>query len=204
MSTPEILASLVAVHLAANVSPGPNIVFVTQAAAAGARPAGFTAALGLTVGATLWAAAAAAGLGLLAHLDWLQLVLRTLGGLYLSYLGVRLWVGGEAAPSAPSPGPSGGWSMFRRGVATNLANPASLVFFGGIFAALLPPALPLWVRIAAVAVIATDALLWYAGLALVFSTPPVRLAYRRAGRWIDRVMGGFLALLGLKLILSGR
>lgn len=179
------------------------MIFVTQAAAAGARPAGFTAALGLTVGATLWATAAAAGLGLLAHLAWLQLVLRSLGGLYLVYLGVRLWFAGDPAPNAPPAAAAGHWSVFRRGIATNLANPASLVFFGGIFAALLPPAMPSWVRVAAVGVIAADALLWYAGLALVFSTPLVRLAYSRVGRWIDRVMGGFLAIFGIRLVLDG-
>jgi amino acid exporter len=38
------------------------------------------------------------------------------------------------------------WRPFRRGVIANLANPISVIFFSSIFAAVLPPELPVWVR----------------------------------------------------------
>lgn len=204
MSYLPTLAALAAVHIAANANPGPNMLLVSQVAASRSRADGLKAALGLTTGAAIWAIAAALGLGMLSYLDWLQGLLRLAGGAYLIYLGAQIWSKAALARTPPWLRAEAGWRSFRMGVTTNLANPLSLVFFTGIFAALLPPELPAWVRAAAVAVIAVDALLCYVGLALAFSLPPARRAYRRAQRWIDRVTGGILALFGLRLMLAAR
>ena len=204
MSYTAMLLTLAAVHIAANASPGPNLLLVTRVAAGQSREAGFWTALGLTVGAAIWATVAALGLSLLSYMDWLQHALRILGGAYLFYLAARIWSGAPLTPEGHPTMAGISWRPFRLGLMTNLANPLSLVFFGGIFAALLPPALPAWVRAAAVAVIVVDALLWYVALALMLSVAPIRLAYRRAKRWIDRAMGGILALFGLRLMLSAR
>ena len=203
MSYAATLVSLAAVHLAANVSPGPNLILVTQVAAAQSRAAGLRAAMGLTTGAAIWAMAAVLGLGLLTTIGWLQGVLRLLGGAYLIYLGLRLCVAASPPDGARSM-PPGRWRPFRLGVATNLANPMSLVFFGGIFAALLPADSPIWLRLSAVLVIVVDALVWYVLLALAFSAPRAQRVYGRARVWIDRVLGGALAFFGLRLILSDR
>lgn len=53
------------------------------------------------------------------------------------------------------------WSSFRVGLMTNLTNPQSLVFFGSIFANLLPQQGPMWVRVTAVGIIAINAIWWY-------------------------------------------
>jgi threonine efflux protein len=60
------------------------------------------------------------------------------------------------------------------------------------------------VRVAAVGVIIVDALIWYSLLAFAFSANPVRTTYNRVRRVLDRVMGGLLALFGLRLMLSPR
>ena len=52
------------------------------------------------------------------------------------------------------------------------------------------------------AIVAVNEFTWFALLALLFSGGPARAFYRRAKVWLDRVMGGVLALLGLRLDLS--
>jgi threonine/homoserine/homoserine lactone efflux protein len=106
------------------------------------REAGLQTALGLTVGAAIWATVAALGLGILSDLDWLQHGLRLFGGAYLVYFATRIWSGAPLSPDVHCSVADIGWRPFRLGMMTNLANPLSLVFFGGIFAALLPPTLP--------------------------------------------------------------
>jgi threonine efflux protein len=204
-----VLATLAAIHIAWNFGPGPNVVLVAHAAARESRVAGFMAALGLAAGAALWAAAAAIGLGVLSALEWLQQILRLAGAAYLVWLGVQLWLkSGAALPattSATAPAvATPGWRPFRLGIMANVANPISLVFFTGIFAAVLPPDLPVWVRAAAVLVIAVDALIWYASLALVFSSRPARSGYARARRWVDRIAGALLIAFGVRLAASTR
>jgi len=54
------------------------------------------------------------------------------------------------------------------------------------------------------AIEAVNEFCWFALLALLFSGGPARAFYRRAKVWIDRVMGGVLGLLGLRLIFADR
>ena len=54
------------------------------------------------------------------------------------------------------------------------------------------------------AIVAFNEFTWFALLALLFSGGPARAFYRRAKVWLDRVMGGVLAMLGVRLVLSDR
>jgi threonine efflux protein len=138
----------------------------------------------------------------LSSLAWLQDLLRYLGGGYLIYIGVRKLLGaGQANASFDA---TTNWHPFRAGVLLNLANPYCLLFYGGAFAAMLPPDSPYWFRAAAVAVIFADALLWYGALAFVFSVGAVGSFYSKIGTWLDRIAGGLLTIFGLRLILSTR
>ncbi|WP_225770670.1 LysE family translocator [Inquilinus sp. Marseille-Q2685] len=196
------LLALAAVHLAGNLTPGANFVLISQVSATQSRTAGAAAGLGLTLGAVLWATAAAIGLGFLGYLSWFQETLRLLGGAYLLYLGATMILGPRhAMPRAVRLSTS---QAFRTGLLMNLSNPYCLIFFGGTFAALIPPGSPAWMRAAAVGVILVDALVWYSVLAAMFSSGPIQSWYRGLRRWLDRVVGSVLGALGLHLILSSR
>ena len=91
------------------------------------------------------------------------------------------------------------WTAFRLGLFTSLSNPKALLFFAGLFTALLPPVLPLWIRVASVGIIFLDSLGWHSALAWFFSTEGAQQAYNKAGHWLDRIAGLVLALLGLWL-----
>ena len=205
MSHAAVLGSVFVVHLLAMLSPGPNVLVVTQAAASRTRRAGVLVALGVATGAALWSAAALLGLSLLfARVAWLYEVLTLAGGVYLLYLAHRMWRGA----SQPLRFASGGRAMvqtnaqaFRLGLLTNLTNPKALVFYGSVFAALLEPGFPVGVKVAAFAIIVVNATLWHTLLACLFATRGAQQAYQRARVWIDRLAAVALALLGLRLVL---
>src|SRR5262245_44738102 len=209
MSDWAVLGSVFAVHLLAMVSPGPNVLVVTQTAASDGRRAGAWAALGIAAGAGLMSSAALAGLSVvLKQFAWLHAALGLVGGAYLLYLGLRLWRGAGARTSA-SAAPGEGvartdWRAFRLGLATNLTNPKALLFYGSVFAALFAPDAPLWVRLAAVGIIAANSTGFHVALACLFSTPRAQAGYRRIKPWVDRAAGTGLALLGLRLLLTSR
>jgi threonine/homoserine/homoserine lactone efflux protein len=94
--------------------------------------------------------------------------------------------------------------MFTRALLLQLSNPKIMVFFGSIFLSILPQDLPGWMQAAVLAIVAVDEFTWFALLALMFSGTTARAFYRRAKFWLDRTMGGALALLGLRLALSAR
>src|SRR5262245_33378704 len=134
MSDWGVLGSVVAVHVLAMVSPGPNVLIVTQTAMSQARRAGVCVALGIAAGAGLLSSAALAGLSVvLTRFASLHTALKLAGGIYLIYLGIRLWRAARS-PVAFSPSPTGlaatEWRAFRLGLATNLTNPKALLFYG--------------------------------------------------------------------------
>ena len=206
------LGALWLVHIAAVASPGPSFVVVSRAAAAGNAMAGVRIAAGLTLGTLVWAGAAWFGLAVLFELvPSLYDVMRVAGALFLLYIAAQLW----RHAREPLPGAEGvpedhhrdrhraRGRAFRLGVATQLANPKVAVFFGSIFAAMLPPDPPAWVVVAAFAIVCLDEFAWYAAVALVLSRPAMRRGYARAKAWVDRVTGGVLGALAVRLLVAG-
>jgi threonine/homoserine/homoserine lactone efflux protein len=202
------LLGLAAVHLLAVASPGPSTVLVVQTAAVAGRRGGLVTAFAMMLGALAWAMAALYGLqALFAKFAWLYLFFQVAGGLYLIYLAVMLWRHArdplpEMNASDAARGNDG--QIFVRALLLQLSNPKIMVFFGSIFLSVLPQDMPGWMEGAVLALVAVNEFTWFALLALLFSGGTARAFYRRAKFWLDRIMGGALALLGLRLALSAR
>lgn len=206
MDTLYPLIGFAVVHLLAVASPGPTFLLVARTAASGSRSAALLAAFAVAVGALVWAAAALFGLqALLARFEWLYLGLRIAGGLYLVYLGVMLFrmAGrGDGAVPAMSAERAAPGRVFREALMVQLSNPKVAVFFGSVFLTLLPAGAPSWMDVTALAIVFVNELGWFALVALLFSGDAVRAVYRRARVWIERLTGGVLAALGLRLALD--
>lgn len=200
------LLGLAVVHLLAVASPGPSTVLVVQTAAVAGRRGGLIAAFAMALGALAWAAAALYGLqALFAHFTWLYRVFQVAGGLFLIYLAVMMWRHArDPLPEIEAVTRGSDWQIFTRALLLQLGNPKIMVFFGSIFLSVLPADMPAWMEAAVLALVAFDEFIWFALLALTFSGNTARAFYRRAKVWLDRIMGGALALLGLRLALSGK
>jgi threonine efflux protein len=198
------LSSVAALYLMLAISPGPNFLVITMAAVSESRRHALLVGLGVSTASVVWAGLAAVGLGVvISHFSGLQRLLQIAGGLYLLYIGVRL-IRNAHLPLPESSAQAGrsGWQAYRYGLATNLTNPKSLVFFSSAFATLFAPGLPIWTRVAAVGVVAVISITWNVLVATLFSKASTRQGYRHAKRWIDRVSGGLLAVFGLRLMFS--
>ena len=208
MSYALTLGSIAVVHLLGAASPGPAFVMVTRVSVAESRPAAIAAGLGVATGAFAWAAAASLGVGaLLASAAALFMALKLAGGAYLLWLGVQAWRHAGGQPPAPGVVVAARMSplhAYRLGLATNLSNPKVIVFFGSIFVALFAPDTPLWVRLAALGIVACNEAAWFTLVALAFSAGPVQRGYRAARRTIDRVTGTVMVAFGLRLLATVR
>ena len=191
------------------MSPGPSFLMVARTAIARSRMDGLAAALGMGVGGVLFAAAALLGLQVvLIAVPWLYFVLKILGGAYLVFIGVMIWRGARQPVSVSakeSIARERSWTgAFWFGLLTQISNPKAAVVYASVFAALLPPEVPLWAALALPAVIFAIEAGWYAIVALVLSAPSPRAGYLRFKIWIDRAAGAVMALLGLRLIFASR
>ena len=197
------LLHLSAIHVLMAMIPGPNTVVVSYCSAGISRAAGLKAALGIAAATFVWVALSLAGVGLvLAQAGGLYHALRLAGAAYLVYVGWRM-LRSAARPDPGGPVDAralpGGRSPFLAGLVTTLSNPKSAVFWTSVFALVVPPAAPAWFLAAAMGVVTLQSLGWYATVALVLSTPFARHHYRRLTRWLDRVAGAVMILLGLRL-----
>lgn len=199
------LLALWAVHLAAVASPGPAFaVALRLAAVEGLRPA-LVYALGIGIGGAAWALAALTGLNLLFQLaPWTMLAMKVAGGLFLIWIGLQGWR--HARDPLPEAGadalPRSALSALRLALLTQVANPKTALFFGAVFAALVPAdaSLPLMAGLLAMVFVIETA--WFAVVALTFSRGPVRRGYARLKASLDRAFGAAMVALGLRLTLS--
>ncbi|MDB9838557.1 LysE family translocator [bacterium] len=189
-------------HLLAAISPGPAVIMAARTGVSEGLRTGVFLALGIGVGAVVWAAAALFGLGLVfAAAPSLLWVLKIGGAAYLMWLAFHLWRDADKPlldMQSDKP-PRSAASAFRLGVYTDLANPKTAAMFSAIFIGTVPPATPLWVYAALLVVVFLNEALWCMLVARIFSLQKSRTAYLSLKSIIDKTFGGLLALLGVKI-----
>jgi len=194
------LLTIALLHWLVLMTPGANVLLVSQLAAGGQRRSAFFAGLGVTTVAVTWALLALLGVNaVFAAMPQLRLALQVAGGMYLCYVGVRLWRSGSAANEAPAAQLAPG-AAFRLGFLTNIMNPKSALFFGSVFASALPSDPGISLLAWTVGLVFANALAWHSFLALAFSHPRVQAAYARQRRGLNRVAGAIVGALGLRLL----
>ena len=200
------LFGVITTLIVGTISPGPSFVVVSRTAVSKSREHGIAAAVGMGVGGVFFATAALLGLqGVLLAVPSIYIALKVLGGIYLCYLGYRIFRSArqpleiDLAFDVPS-------EKLRRsfllGLGTQISNPKTAIVYASVFAAFLPSSYS-WifgfVLICIVFIVETG---WYAIVAIALASSRPRLVYLSCKRWIDRLAGAFVGALGIKLISS--
>jgi threonine/homoserine/homoserine lactone efflux protein len=202
---PELIGIASALTIGA-VSPGPSFVMVARTAASVGRFNGLLAAIGMGLGGTVFSIASLLGLhGVLLAVPSLYLLLKVGGGLYLAYLGIRIWRGArttfatEIEEHSLAPMSS---RFLLLGLTTQLSNPKTAIVSASVFAAFLPADASIVFKMIIVSLVFLIEAGWYTLVALVLSSTGPRTVYLRWKAWIDRTAGGVMGALGIKLVTS--
>src|SRR5438094_9019007 len=119
-----------AAALALNLTPGPDMMYVTARSVGDGRRAGVVAAFGIGTGTLVHIAALALGLAaLLAAVPLAYDALRIAGAVYLVVIGTQLLLRPRAASTAVALPPSPLGTVFGQAVLTNVLNPKVALFF---------------------------------------------------------------------------
>jgi len=187
-------------YLGAMISPGPNVLLVSQLAASAGRRSAWLAGLGVAFGAGVWASCAVLGVhALFLAFPRLRLALQLVGALYLLYIATRLWRSGATSAGSHAAARSP-WMAFRMGALTNLTNPKAALFFGSVFAASFPAQPGLVLQLGSIAIVVFSAIAWYTVLAFVFSREAVVRRYARVASLISRVASACFGAIGASLL----
>ena len=148
MNPSSAIATILATLLVGAIIPGPSFIIVARNAIGLSRRDGLATAMGMGVGGVCFSSLALIGLySLLQSVEWLYAGLKIVGGAYLIYLALKIWRGASIPlilDSVRSQMHGNVRKSFWVGLSTQLSNPKTAIYYGSIFAALLPqhPSLP--------------------------------------------------------------
>ena len=208
MESPS-LGLYVAASLALIATPGQDMIYVITRSLAQGRFAGLCSALGVCLGILVHTALAALGVGaILQASEALFVLLKLAGAAYLVYLGLRMILARDAARiDTASRTRLAPLALVWQGVLSNVTNPKIVLFFFAFLPQFIDPASAhptrdlafLGVLYALMALPVKAAVGFAAG-----SLSERVLRHPSAFTWMNRVSGGVLVGLGLRLAASER
>lgn len=186
------------------MSPGVSFLLVARTAMSSSRRVALSVAAGLGFGALIFAVIALAGLHtLLTLVPSLYTALKVAGGCYLLWLALKILrrPSNRVIDSAAIDEVSAS-KAFLTGVLTQISNPHTALVFASIFSAALSKNIqPAMYIILPLMAFVID-VLWYAIVACLLSSDGPRLAYIKYRKFIDKLSGGVMPFLGLRLLLK--
>lgn len=203
-----ILSTVYLACLVAFTSPGPNFVAISSYSLEN-RISGLGVASGISVGTGLWALLAATGItAVLSTFQQASYFVSILGGLYLIWLGyksISAVVQNKAKFTGNIDkvnGHSSFFTSFRTGLAIQLTNPKTALFWLALTSTAIQPETPLIPIVALVIGCIAIALVWHISLAFVFSTGKIRDVYVGIKPIISCVFGVLFLWFGFKVLLN--
>ena len=187
------------------ISPGPSFVMVARTAVSKSRADGIAAAFGMGAGGLTFAAAALLGLhGMLLAAPSLYIAFKIAGGIYLAYLGFRIWQSAKQSLAVntceSNVRTKAVARTFASALATQLSNPKAAVIYASVFAAFMPTTPTLGFDLAVICAVFLIEAGWYTLVVRALSSERARAAYVRFKVWIDRMAGGVMVALGFRLL----
>ncbi|MDQ3864593.1 MAG: LysE family translocator [Actinomycetota bacterium] len=141
MISPDVLMPFLVAALAICVAPGPDMAFVVASGVSAGRRGGVLAAVGITVGVSVYVVLTALGVGtLIRTIPAFAEVIALAGAAYLGYLALTTWrAAGSQATGEDLGSERRSSSIFWRGTITNLTNPKVVLFFAAFLTQFVDP-----------------------------------------------------------------
>lgn len=204
--------AIASVQLAATMSPGPAFVVAVRNALSYNRLTGVATAFGLALGVGAHVVFVLCGISLIvAQSVFLFALIKYAGAAYLFYIGVKAILHSRKSSSV-SPvdvvkdqAEKKVMSVRKAvmtGFLTNLLNPKAVVFFTAIFTQFITVDTPFSILAlyGGTSIVIEGA--WFCGVAIVLTHARIRAVFLSFMHWVERVCGGLMIGLGIKLALS--
>jgi threonine/homoserine/homoserine lactone efflux protein len=187
------------------ISPGPDMVIVVRNTVIGGRGAGLRTSCGVLTGNLVHIAYCAIGIGWLISQSILAFsILKYAGAAYLVYLGLKSLLSRGAAPEAAPRRPARGRTWFVQGFLNNILNPKGTLFYLGVFTLVITPETSVPGVLLLVAVMMAISASFWLCFVWTLDLGVVRRALERGRTVVDRVFGGLLIFLGIRVAVLER
>ncbi|KAB8306155.1 LysE family translocator [Erwinia endophytica] len=184
------------------LSPGPDFFLIIKNASRYRRSAALMTTLGVNCAVATHMTYCVAGLAVvITTTPWLFMLLKYAGAAWLIYLGIQALFSHNNSKmnlSNITPESTSLKTAFLQGYLCNLLNPKATLFFLAMFTQVLNVNSSLDEK----GIILTLSSLWWPLLVLLIQCAPVRRGLAKAQKWLDKLLGGVLIALGIKVVLS--
>lgn len=194
-----ILLPIAVIQFLGWATPGANHLVIITASVTKGRGAGIRAALGIAAGAVSWALIAVSGIAVVFELyPPLYTGLRLAGAAYLIFLGSKAFRSAQKGGMFDLSVKEGATirAPFRAGYLVMMTNPKSVLFFGSILTAFIPPDGSRWIMLTIVAQMGLQGAILNVIGAYVFSSNRVVSGFRAASFWVSILFGTLFCMLG--------
>ncbi|WP_105720047.1 LysE family transporter [Cronobacter dublinensis] len=188
------------------LSPGPDFFLVIKNAARYPRSAAMMTAAGVIAGVITHMTYCVAGIAVvITTTPWLFGTLKYVGAAYLVWLGVNALLARGTTSLALDGVAQESTSLkkaFLQGYLCNLLNPKATLFFLAMFTQVLNVNSGMMEKLWYAGIIVALTLVWWPLLVWLIQSAPVRRGLTKAQKVIDKLLGGMLLALGIKVALS--
>ena len=188
-------------HLIALTSPGPDTAIVIRQVSIHGRLEGIKTSLGIGFGILVHCILAISGISLLILAnDLYKFVISLIGGMYILYLGLTMYLSGEAQSSDNNSKISKN-NSFYIGLITNIFNIKAFLFFVSLFAILMESLNGIYFYLYPIYFSITSAL-WFIFLSFVLTNSKYKNFNIYKNKYILSIMSLVLCLIGLYVLIS--
>jgi threonine/homoserine/homoserine lactone efflux protein len=202
-----LILSILALHVFAWFTPGPNLVLVIRNSLIYSRRTGFFTAGGFALSNLAHILLALAGIGLLlTAIPLVATIIKLVGVGYLIYLGINTFslkpqssvtIGETEKHRDISP-----LTAMKTGFITNFLSPKAPLFFASIFGSLLASSAPLWVIAFLTIAMPLNTLFMASMWSIFFSHHHVKKLYLKYQPLINKALGVILFIVAVSILFS--
>ncbi len=198
---------IVGLMLVGAAAPGPDFVLAIRNSLVYSRKTGLMTALGFGLGVCVHATYCIFGIAaVISQSIMLFNLIKYTGAAYLVYVGVKALTSKgykEAQGEDLAHRTDIHWSKaLAMGFMTNVLNPKATMFFFALFTQVIDPHTPLAVLVVFGATCAIVVTGWFSFVAIVLTNKHVRGKFLGFSKLIDRICGGAMIAMGLRLALA--
>ena len=188
-------------HLIALTSPGPDTAIVIRQVSIHGRLEGIKTSLGIGFGILVHCILAISGISLLILAnDLYKFVISLIGGMYIFYLGLNMYLSGNVQSSDNNSKISKN-NSFYIGLITNIFNIKAFLFFVSLFAILMESLNGIYFYLYPIYFSITSAL-WFIFLSFVLTNSKYKNFNIYKNKYILSIMSLVLCLIGLYVLIS--
>jgi threonine efflux protein len=199
---------ILGITLLVMISPGPDMVIVMRNTIVGGRAGGLQSSLGVLAGNMVHITYCAIGIGWLISESILAFnILKYAGAAYLIYIGVMSFRAKDMALSAETKAElqkNAGKSWFLQGFLNNILNPKGTLFYLGVFTMVITPETSTATTLLLVLIMMSVSALFWLFFVFTLDSTIVRNVLERGQRIVNRVFGGLLIFLGIRVAFMER